>query len=132
MPVTKTIKGDLTSHWWIVAIFIIAAIVLTYYIYTKVQADNGNNTTTTIPNTTPYVPAKQIAPAAPVTPTPQTPVGFNVASGMLPVTLQDAEQVMLDPNATAAQINEAQNIEATNNSETLSNEEGISNAPYGF
>ena len=132
MAVKKTIKGDLTSHWWIVALFIIAAVVLAWYIYTKFQADSGGNNNNVIPNTTPYVPST-IPSNAYVPPIPVvTPAGFTVSSGALPVTLNDAQAVMLDPNATPAQVTEAQNIEAQNNNEVLTKEEGITNAPYGF
>lgn len=52
--------------------------------------------------------------------------GYSVSSGALPVTANDAELVLLSPNATAAQVAAAQNIQSTPSQSQVNAGYGIS------
>jgi hypothetical protein len=124
MSTVQTIKGHLTSHWWIVAIFLIVAIVVVFLIYSELNKNSNDNPT--IINLT--TPANARITNSPANTTgggngwsASNPTGFyapawTVSSGALPTNDNQAQLVLLDPSATQAQIDAANAIEAMANS----------------
>lgn len=87
--------------WW-VYIIIIAVIGIVTFIYFSNASSNSDTTTTTDPLTGNTV--------VTTTPRSSSKVSGFPQNGALPVTLNDAQIIQLDPNATQAQQDAANTI----------------------
>jgi hypothetical protein len=95
----------------------VASVITIYEIFFGGSSSGSNNTAAKKQTAAAGTATKQAAAAINKTPSVANPGAaapppFSVATGAMPVTESDAEIVMLDPNATPAQISAAQAIES--------------------
>lgn len=107
----QTIKGTLTSHWWIVTVFVIVAVVVVYFIYSEVYSKTYNKNVQQLPVVNLTTP-KIYASSTPAITTNNPAPAWDVTKGDLPTNSDQAQYVLLYPSSTPDQILAAQNIQA--------------------
>lgn len=117
------VKQKLTSSWVPLTVIVIILVVIVVFIFTKTEAD-ANTAINLLNASTPPIPGTSTTPPVITNTTPAPakstggnfipystpPAAFDPSTGAMPVTVNDAQVVLLDPNASSAQQDAAEAI----------------------